>query len=156
MTQNGIVLVVSATIFKNDEVLIIKENKPIAVDQWNFPGGRIEFGEDILLAACREVKEETGLSVELLNSTGIYNFISSTGNQVILFHFTGKISAGTLNIEEEEIIDSRWVEISEILNFDNKELRNANVIKQIVNNLIDRNFHSINIVNPQLRNKYSY
>jgi len=44
MTQNGIVLVVSISVFKDDKVLIIKENKPPAIE-WNFPSGRIEYGE---------------------------------------------------------------------------------------------------------------
>ena len=63
MSQGGIVLVASVSIFSDDKVLIIKENKPTAVDKWNFPSGRIKFGEDILYSARREVKEETGLDV---------------------------------------------------------------------------------------------
>lgn len=47
MTQNGIVLVVSISVFKDDKVLIIKENKPTAIEKWNFPSGRIEYGEGI-------------------------------------------------------------------------------------------------------------
>jgi 8-oxo-dGTP pyrophosphatase MutT (NUDIX family) len=61
MTQNEIVLVVSVSIIKNNEVLMIKENKPSAINKWNFPSGRIEDNEEILQAALREVKEETSL-----------------------------------------------------------------------------------------------
>ncbi len=82
MTQNGIVLVVSVSIMKDNEVLIIKENKPSAINKWNFPSGRIEHKEDILYAACREVKEETGFDVKLTGTTGIYNFNSSTNNKL--------------------------------------------------------------------------
>src|SRR5215472_9502719 len=106
MTQNEIVLVVSVSIFKNDEILIIKENKRFARNKWNFPSGRIEYKEDILDAACREVKEETGFDVKLTGTTGIYNFISNSNDQVILFHFIGEIIGGSLRIEEDEIIDS--------------------------------------------------
>jgi 8-oxo-dGTP diphosphatase len=150
MAQNGIVLVVSVSIFKDEEVLMIKENKPTAINKWNFPSGRIETGEDILYAARREVKEETGFEVELTSTTGIYNFVSSAGNQVILFHFTGEVTGGSLNIEEDEIIDSKWVKVSHLANFENEELRDASVIKQIVTSLVDKNFYSINIFNQQL------
>jgi len=77
MTQNEIVLVVSVSIIKNNEVLMIKEDKPSAINKWNFPSGRIEQGEGILSASCREVKEETGYDVKLSKTTGIYNFIVS-------------------------------------------------------------------------------
>ncbi|MDA4896182.1 NUDIX domain-containing protein, partial [Streptomyces sp. MS2A] len=91
MSQNGIVLVASVSIFSDDKVLMIKENKPTSVYMWNFLGGRIEYGEDILYSARREVKEETGFDVNLIATTGVYNFISSTNNQVILFHFIGEV-----------------------------------------------------------------
>lgn len=114
MAHNGIVLVVSVSIFKDKEVLIIKENKPTAIGKWNFPSGRIEYGEDILYAARREVKEETGFDVKLSGTTGVYNFVSNTNNQVILFHFTGKVTGGSLNLEEDEIVDSKWIKVSEL------------------------------------------
>lgn len=150
MTQNGIVLVVSVSIFKDGEVLMIKENKPSAMNKWNFPSGRIESGEDILYAARREVKEETGFDVELTSTTGIYNFISSAGNQVVLFHFTGEVTGGSLDIKEDEIIDYKWLNMSDLVNFDNEELRDAGVIKQIGNSLVNKSFHSVNIFNQQL------
>ncbi|WP_312472021.1 NUDIX domain-containing protein [Neobacillus sp.] len=152
MTQNEIVLVVSVSIIKGNDVLIIKENKPSAINKWNFPSGRIEPKEDILYAACREVKEETGFDVKLTATTGVYNFISSTNNQVILFHFTGEIIGGSLKIEEDEIIDSRWIKVSELMNLDNKDLREAGVIRQIVDRLLNRKFHSITVFNEQLCN----
>ena len=151
MTQNGIVIVVSVSIIKDEEVLMIKENKPSVINKWNFPSGRIEFGEDILCAAKREVKEETGLDVELTASTGIYNFISSSRDQVIMFHFIGEVTGGTINLEEDEIIDSNWVKVRDLVNLNDSELRNPNVLKQIANCLVNKSFHSINIFNKQIK-----
>ncbi|WHY88958.1 NUDIX domain-containing protein [Neobacillus novalis] len=150
MTQNGIVLVVSVSIIKGDEVLIIKENKPFAINKWNFPSGHIEYKEDILDAACREVKEETGFDVKLTGTTGVYNFISSSNDQVILFHFTGEIIGGSLEIEEDVIIDSKWIKVSELMNFDNKQLRDPNVIRQIIDRIVNQKVHPINIFNDRL------
>jgi 8-oxo-dGTP diphosphatase len=151
MTQNEIVLVVSVSIVRDDEILIIKENKPSVNNKWNFPSGHIESGEDILHAARREVKEETGFDVILTSTTGIYNFTSSTNNQVILFHFTGEITGGSLKLEEGIIIDSKWTKVSDIMSLDEKELRDGSVIKQIVKRLSNKNFHSITVFNDQLR-----
>ncbi|CAM3540862.1 hypothetical protein GCM10009865_07690 [Aeromicrobium ponti] len=150
MTQNGIVLVASVTILRDRKVLMIKENKPTALNKWNFPSGRIERGEDILTAACREAKEETGFEVKLTQSTGLYRFISSTNHQVILFHFTGEIIGGSLKLEEEEIADSKWVPLCEVWSFEDKELRNPEVIKQIMNAVIDDKYYPLEIYKEKL------
>ncbi|MBU8681938.1 NUDIX domain-containing protein [Bacillus haynesii] len=150
MSQNGIVLVASVSIFSDDKVLMIKENKPAAINKWNFPSGRIEYGEDILYSARREVKEETGLDVNLIAATGVYNFISSTKNQVILFHFIGEVTGGSLNLEEDEIVDSKWIKVNDLVTFKNEDLREPNVIKQIIDNLLKENLHSTSVYNEQL------
>ncbi|WBL13162.1 NUDIX hydrolase [Sutcliffiella sp. NC1] len=150
MSQDGIVLVASVSIFSDDKVLIIKENKPTALDKWNFPSGRIEYGEDILYAARREVKEETGLEVNLIGTTGVYNFISNTNDQVILFHFIGEVTGGSLNLAEGEVSDSKWINVNELVTFENQDLREPCVIKQIVDNLLKENIHSISLYNKQL------
>ena len=46
MTQTGIVLVVSVSIISEDKVLMVKENIPSVKNKWNFPSGRIEYGEE--------------------------------------------------------------------------------------------------------------
>lgn len=150
MTENPIILVVSVSIIKDGEVLMIKENKPNVISKWNFPSGRIEPGEDILYAARREVKEETGLNVELTYTTGIYNFISSSQNQVIMFHFIGEVTGGSINLEEDEIIDSNWVKVRNLVNSNDYELRNPSVIKQIANCLVNKSFHPINVFHQQI------
>jgi ADP-ribose pyrophosphatase YjhB (NUDIX family) len=40
---------------------------------WGLPGGRIEAGESVREAAVREVKEETGLNIEITQLLGVYS-----------------------------------------------------------------------------------
>ncbi|MFE1243441.1 NUDIX hydrolase [Fictibacillus sp. NPDC058756] len=149
MTDKPIVLVASVSIIKDEEVLMVKENQT-KCNKWNFPSGHIEMGEDILYAARREVKEETGLDVELTYTTGVYNFISSSKDQVILFHFLGQVIGGSINLQEDEIIDSAWVKVSELINADDDKLRNPSVMKQIVNCLVKKNYHPISVFHKQI------
>ncbi|MFG1731155.1 NUDIX hydrolase [Paenibacillus sp. 843] len=150
MTENGNVLVVSVTLFQGDQVLIIQENKPSVRDTWTFPGGRIEPGEAMLEADIREVKEETGYDVQLTGTTGVYPFISSLNHPVIMFHFTGEVVGGLLQLGAGEIKDSRWVKLSDILADDSMEFRDAAVMRQIVENLKNGVQHSLELFHPSL------
>ncbi len=150
MTQNGIILVVSVSLIKQNKVLLVKESKPSPKNQWNLPSGRIEEGEDILAAACREVKEETGFDVKLSETTGVYNFISNTNQQVILFHFIGEIIGGSLRLDEAEIIDSKWIELTKLMELAHEELRNAGVVKQITEAVLNEEFYPIDLFKKQL------
>lgn len=150
MAEKSIVLVASVSIFKENKVLMIKEKKPSAYNKWNFPSGRMEYMEGILDAACREVKEETGYDVSLTGTTGVYNFISSSNDQVILFHFTGEIIGGALELQEDEIADAKWVAIEGILTNDSGELRDESVIRQIANRLLKKEIYALDIFSEQL------
>lgn len=53
-------------------VLVKRKNNPFK-RKWAIPGGFVKEGETVEQAACREVKEETGLEVELGGIVGIYS-----------------------------------------------------------------------------------
>jgi len=60
------VIGVSAIIFDQDErVLLIQRGKPPASGFWHVPGGKLEAGESLVEGVRREVKEETGLDVDV-------------------------------------------------------------------------------------------
>ncbi len=71
-------------------------------DLWNLPGGGLESGESPWDGVLREVKEETGLKVEVSKLAGIY---SKPGKDNICFSFVCKVSGGkiTLNAEADKI-----------------------------------------------------
>jgi ADP-ribose pyrophosphatase YjhB (NUDIX family) len=57
----GVVVVIE----KDEQVLLGKRSGSFGQGKWGLPQGYIEFNEDFLAAAVREVKEETGLDVEI-------------------------------------------------------------------------------------------
>ncbi len=71
-------------------------------DLWNLPGGGIENGESPWIGLKREVKEETGLEVDIINLVGVY---SKSDKNEIVFSFFCKVIGGkiTLNNEADKI-----------------------------------------------------
>ncbi len=58
-------LAVSAAIFRDGKVLLVRRSKSPARGLYSLPGGRVEFGETLHTALHREVDEETALKIEI-------------------------------------------------------------------------------------------
>ena len=58
--------------FADERILIVKRRTVPFKGYWALPGGRVEAGESVEEAIVREVKEETGLDVEILRKIGEY------------------------------------------------------------------------------------
>lgn len=59
----GVVVLRRCPVKDVPQVLLIQRGKPPATGGLCFPGGRVELGEGLSVAATREVKEETGIDV---------------------------------------------------------------------------------------------
>ena len=51
--------------FKDRKVLLVKRGRAPFAGLWSLPGGKIEGDETPRQAACRELKEETGIEAEV-------------------------------------------------------------------------------------------
>ncbi len=63
---------VGVVCLRDDAVLLIRRGTPPRLGQWSLPGGRLEWGETLEVAALRELKEETGVEAEL---TGLLDVV---------------------------------------------------------------------------------
>jgi 8-oxo-dGTP diphosphatase len=63
-------LAVSAAIFREGKVLLVRRARSPAKGFYSLPGGRVEFGESLATALHREVREETGLTIEIVSLAG--------------------------------------------------------------------------------------
>lgn len=63
---------VGVVCLRGDEVLLIRRGTPPRLGQWSLPGGRLEWGETLEVAALRELKEETGVDAQL---TGLLDVV---------------------------------------------------------------------------------
>ena len=69
-----------------------------ALGRWSFPSGYVDRGEAVEEAAVREVREETGLEIELDGLIGLY---SGGGSVVILAAYSATIAGGELTPGDE-------------------------------------------------------
>ena len=67
-------------------------------DLWNLPGGALESGESPLDGLKREVREETGLIVEVFKLTGVY---TKPVNNDIVFAFICNVTDGRIILNDE-------------------------------------------------------
>ena len=69
---------------------------------WNFPGGHVEKGEYVTPSVIREMKEETGLTIENPKLCGIKEFHKRTdGKRYIVFLYVANCFSGELKSSEE-------------------------------------------------------
>lgn len=68
------VLAVDAVIQMEDgKIIFVQRQNPPFQGQWALPGGQVEVGETVEEAIIREVKEETGLKVEVVRLIGVFS-----------------------------------------------------------------------------------
>jgi 8-oxo-dGTP pyrophosphatase MutT (NUDIX family) len=82
---------------------------------WELPGGRVEPGEELVTALHREVREETGYT---LDSVGPLRAISChTDHDMLLLVFRATISATARVFEthDQDVLEAAWFEPSEAL-----------------------------------------
>jgi ADP-ribose pyrophosphatase YjhB (NUDIX family) len=103
-------LAVSAAIFRDGKVLLVRRARSPGKGFYSFPGGRVEFGETLHAALHREVDEETALRIEIVGLSGWREVVPSKpghGHYVIL-SFAARWIAGEPVLNDEHD-DFKWL-----------------------------------------------
>lgn len=111
-------IAVSAAIFRNGRVLIVRRAQPPGAGLYTLPGGVVELGETLSEALVREVREETGLEIEPLALVGYRQVITRDANgrverHFVILPFAGRWLAGEITLNEE-LAEARWLTQSEL------------------------------------------
>ena len=103
-------LAVSAAIFRDDKILLVRRARPPAKGFYSLPGGRVEFGESLHTALHREVAEETGLKIEVIGLAAWREVLPGTagGGHYLIMSFAARWRGGE-PVLNDELDDFRWL-----------------------------------------------
>ena len=111
-------LAVSAAIFHDGRVLIVRRARPPAYGLYTLPGGGVELGETLEQAVVREVREETALEVEPVELVGFRQAIARDGagrveRHFVILPFAARWIAGEISLNEE-LAEAHWLAPAEL------------------------------------------
>jgi 8-oxo-dGTP diphosphatase len=103
-------LAVSAVIFRDDQILLVRRARSPGLGFYSLPGGRVEFGESLHAALHREVDEETGLKIEIIGLAGWREVLPGTtgGGHYLIMSFAARWIAGEPVLNDEHD-DFKWL-----------------------------------------------
>jgi 8-oxo-dGTP diphosphatase len=103
-------LAVSAAIFRDHRILLVRRAKSPARGLYSLPGGRVEFGETLHTALYREVDEETALRIDIAGLAGWREVVPGMGGggHYLIMSFAARWIAGEPMLNDEHD-DFRWL-----------------------------------------------
>ena len=105
--------------------LVVRDGRVLLVhrpkyDDWTFPKGKADEGETDEECALREVREETGLSCELVEHVGVTEYVDSRGRPKVVHWFVMRPLEGAFEVTDE-VDELRWEppdEAAELLSYE--------------------------------------
>lgn len=115
---DGPVVGVGGVVIHEGRALLIRRGGPPLQGEWSIPGGTLDLGESIPEGIQRELKEETGIDVRVLDLIEVFDRIFRDANGQIQFHFVivdhlcefvgGEARAGS------DVTDAAWAREDEL------------------------------------------
>jgi ADP-ribose pyrophosphatase YjhB (NUDIX family) len=91
-------------------IVLVKRAIEPGYGKWVFPGGYVDRGEEVRMAAIREAREEAGLDIRIERLIGIYSY---AGRTPIIIVYAATVLGGELAVDEEGL-EALWFEPSAI------------------------------------------
>jgi 8-oxo-dGTP diphosphatase len=120
--QDYIAVGVGAAIVRDGKLLIQKRGQKVRneIGKWEIPGGGIEYGESHKDALIREVKEETGVEIEVLELLNIADHINPSIKQhwIAAIYLCRIVSGEPRIMEPEKCEELGWFTLEEAKQLD--------------------------------------
>ena len=124
---------VGAIVIQNDRALVVRRATEPLKGQWSIPGGMLELGEKLREGVAREVREETGLDVEVGEVLDVFDSIFRDADgraqyHYVLIDFLCRPIGGEL-LASSDVDDAKWVSSDELDSLTMKEVTIAVIRK---------------------------
>src|SRR6201995_3443405 len=111
-------LAVSAAIFRDGKVLIVRRARPPAYGLYTLPGGGVELGETLEQAVIREVREDAAPEIEPIELAGFRQAIARDREGRIERHFVvlpfaARFISGEISLNEE-LAEAHWLDPADL------------------------------------------
>jgi len=114
------ILVMAAIIEDKGKYLITQRPKDVHnAERWEFPGGKVDFGEDPRYALVREIEEEIGIKIEADDILELSSHVYDEKKHIVLVACLCKYVSG--KVKKKEIKDFKWVKPDKMMDFDMTE-----------------------------------
>ena len=110
---------VGALVFDKDGRVFLAQRGPKASNErgaWEFPGGKVSFGEKLTEAVTREFAEEYGMTIEVTELLGVNDHIllEEKEHWVAPTYLARHISGEARILEPEKCTAIGWFELSQL------------------------------------------
>jgi 8-oxo-dGTP diphosphatase len=97
---------------EDNNLLVLKrqDDNPHMPGVWEPPGGRLELGENPFGGLKREVKEETGLDIEVGDPMAVRHFTRGDGQKIVMISFFCKPLGKDVKMSKEHQ-EFKWVSL---------------------------------------------
>ncbi len=116
------VVAVAALVLRGEELLLVRRASEPGRGKWSIPGGAVNLGERLREAVVREVHEETGLVVEVLDLLDVVEVIKRDEEGRVKYHYvivdylarplSGQVRAAS------DALEARWVRLEDVPKLD--------------------------------------
>jgi ADP-ribose pyrophosphatase len=109
---------VGVVVFRDDRVLLVRRGRAPSRGVWAVPGGAVEAGETLAVAAEREVREETGVIVKARHPVHAFDVISRDVDGEIEHHYVVvdllADYVGGEPVAADDAAEAAWVSVEQI------------------------------------------
>jgi 8-oxo-dGTP diphosphatase len=107
------ILAVSAAVFRQGRVLIVRRARAPLIGHFSLPGGGVEVGETLAAALARELEEEVGVKAEIIAFNRHVEAIAHEGKRVrthfVIASFVARWRSGEPRLSDEvDAVD--WID----------------------------------------------